>query len=106
MTVGLGIFSYLTFETTSKYFSNKIVLRLSEAEVSISEIPFPAVTMCPQVFDEHLSKLFQRGNYTPTDEKFEEFSDKLNEFLIVNFLVRDLCSSLTSSKTCKPISTR
>jgi Amiloride-sensitive sodium channel len=70
MATGVGMFFYLATETTTKFLSNKIVLRLSEKEVLIRDIPFPAVTMCPQIFNENFLSHFDRKTYTSSDEKF------------------------------------
>jgi Amiloride-sensitive sodium channel len=42
-------FVFMTVKVTSKFLEGKIVLELSRNEVSIKDIPFPAVTICPQI---------------------------------------------------------
>jgi Amiloride-sensitive sodium channel len=51
MIFALGIFSFLMTEMTSKFFEDKIILELSREEVAIKEVPFPAITICPQIFE-------------------------------------------------------
>jgi Amiloride-sensitive sodium channel len=50
------MFCLLMHETTEKFVSEQIVIRLSENRLSVDEVPFPAVTLCPEVVD--LSEMF------------------------------------------------
>jgi Amiloride-sensitive sodium channel len=67
------MFSYLIFETTTKFLEGKIILELSREELHISGVPFPAVTVCPQVF-------FEKNLPQTVDWKtFNLSSDKYNK---------------------------
>jgi Amiloride-sensitive sodium channel len=58
-------------ETTLKFLEDKIVIELSREEVPISSIPFPAVTICPEV---ELDEKFQSFNNVadPSDDKCDK----------------------------------
>jgi Amiloride-sensitive sodium channel len=73
MAVASSMFCYLMLEMTLKFVEDKIVLELSREEISISKIPFPAVTFCPQVYHEKNFTIFGRNFYAPSDEKFDNF---------------------------------
>ena len=45
------MFILLIRQTTDKFVTDQIVIKLLEKRVSIGEIPFPAVTICPEVLD-------------------------------------------------------
>jgi Amiloride-sensitive sodium channel len=40
---------YLLNVTINEFLEGKIILELSRNEVSVADIPFPAVTICPQI---------------------------------------------------------
>jgi hypothetical protein len=42
------IFALLIYETTEKFLTNQIVIKPSKKLHSVGEIPFPAVTVCPE----------------------------------------------------------
>lgn len=75
MAVALSMFCYLMFETTLKFMEDKVVLELSSKEVSISAIPFPAVTICPQMYLKEDFSSFGRKFYNPSDERFDKFEE-------------------------------
>ena len=75
MAVASSMFCYLMVETTLKFVEDKIVLELSSEEVPISSIPFPAVTICPQVYHEEDFSMFGRKFYAPSDEKLDNFEE-------------------------------
>jgi Amiloride-sensitive sodium channel len=66
---------FLVYQTSTKFMSEKVVIKLAQRQYSISEIPFPSISICPETFigdnfssylimsDEHLSSL-------TTDEYF------------------------------------
>jgi hypothetical protein len=43
------LFVSLIYKTTSKFFLDQMVIKLSEKQHSVEDIPFPAVTLCPDV---------------------------------------------------------
>jgi Amiloride-sensitive sodium channel len=69
MLLAFFILCFLTFETTSKFLDEKIVLQLSSREVSISEIPFPAVTICPQFINKNLFQQADLDLFDPLNDK-------------------------------------
>jgi hypothetical protein len=69
MLLALTLFGVLMFETTTKFTASKIVLQLSTEEVPVGDIPFPAVTICPQIFNEHDLRLFNPTLNPPSDDK-------------------------------------
>lgn len=72
MLLSSGVFCFLIARATAKFNSDEIVMELSRKEVSIRDIPFPAIAMCPQIFrDDHLPG-FDQELYTPSDDKWEE----------------------------------
>jgi hypothetical protein len=51
----LTTLGFLVFVKTNEYLEQKIVLEPSPMEVSVGSIPFPAITICPQIIAaEHL----------------------------------------------------
>jgi hypothetical protein len=72
MTLAFVMFGYLMFEITVKFLEEKIVLQLSSEEVPIKNIPFPAVTICPEVVLDKSFHGFDRKLYSPSDEKCEK----------------------------------
>ena len=42
------MFCFLAYDTIGKFMSDQTLIKISKHEHSISEIPFPAVTMCPE----------------------------------------------------------
>jgi flagellar biosynthesis regulator FlbT len=69
MTLASAMFGYLMLEMTVKFLEEKIVLQLSSEEVPIRNIPFPAVTICPEVVLDENFHSFDRKLYSPSDEK-------------------------------------
>ena len=69
MAVALGVFCFLMSEMTSKFIEDKIILELSREEFPIKDVPFPAITMCPQVFE----KSSGQSSFAPSDEKLKIF---------------------------------
>lgn len=59
MIVATSGFSLLIFQTTSKFLNDQIILDLSKTSMHVSEIPFPALTICPKFLDEKLLSEFQ-----------------------------------------------
>jgi Amiloride-sensitive sodium channel len=45
------MFGLLMYETTEKFVSDQIVIKLSENRHSIAEVPFPAITFCSECVD-------------------------------------------------------
>lgn len=43
------MFVLLIYEATEKFMTNQIVIRLSKQQSSVGEVPFPAVTICPDL---------------------------------------------------------
>lgn len=43
------MFAVLFYETVEKFFSGQSLIRLSKHQFRVSEIPFPAVTFCPDL---------------------------------------------------------
>jgi anthranilate/para-aminobenzoate synthase component II len=41
------MFVLLVSKATQKFMANQIVIKLSKTQHSVEEIPFPAVTICP-----------------------------------------------------------
>jgi Amiloride-sensitive sodium channel len=50
MSLALSIFCFLMFQTTQKFFEDKVVLELSRKPISLEDVFFPTVTLCPQIF--------------------------------------------------------
>jgi Amiloride-sensitive sodium channel len=48
------MFILLMHDTTGRFAADQIVIKLSESQLSIEEVPFPAVTICPEVVEENL----------------------------------------------------
>jgi Amiloride-sensitive sodium channel len=69
MLLALTLFGVLMFKTTSKFNASKIVLQLSTEEVPVGDIPFPAVTICPEIFYKDDLKSFDRTLSPPQDDK-------------------------------------
>jgi Amiloride-sensitive sodium channel len=95
MAVASSMFCYLMVETTLKFVEEKIVLELSSEEIPISAIPFPAVTICPQVH--HEEDIFGRKFYAPSDEKldnFEETSTRQAQLVLIFIPAMHSCISL------------
>lgn len=42
-----AIFFLLIFETTEKLLADQTVVEIADKEIQVSDIPFPAVTICP-----------------------------------------------------------
>jgi Amiloride-sensitive sodium channel len=59
MILATILFYFLIAETTEKFLSDHIVIKLFEKRLAIGEIPFPAVTLCPEVID--LKKILNRS---------------------------------------------
>lgn len=51
----------------SDFFSDKIILELSNEGVSIETIPFPAITICPQIFHDNA---VTEQPFMPSDERW------------------------------------
>lgn len=70
------MFCFLVYKTTSKFMSEKIIIELSKHEHPIEEVPFPAFTICPEVF-------IAPDNFTfaLSDGKFVTNFSPLNELL-------------------------
>jgi Amiloride-sensitive sodium channel len=62
------VFCFLISITTSKFLEDKIVLQLSSDEVSIKDIPFPAVTICPEFSLETQIPPFDANSFLPSDD--------------------------------------
>jgi Amiloride-sensitive sodium channel len=69
MLIALTLFGVLMFETTTKFNASKIVLQLSTEEVPVGDIPFPAVTICPQIFYKVDLRYFNGTLSPPLDDK-------------------------------------
>ena len=69
MVLASVVFGFLIFETTLNFFESKVVLELSRKEIPIEDIPFPAVTICPQLFNIDDLQGFSTGNFTVSDDK-------------------------------------
>jgi Amiloride-sensitive sodium channel len=54
------MFVLLMYETMEKFVSDQIVIKLSENRYSIAEVPFPAVTFCPEIVE--LDNLIDKEN--------------------------------------------
>lgn len=54
LTLAAILFFVMIQQTTSKFFSEKIIIELSKVEHSIVDVPFPAVTVCPELLDSPL----------------------------------------------------
>lgn len=44
-----GMFSFLCYEMVDKFFSDQTLIRMSKRQYKVDEIPFPAVTFCPDL---------------------------------------------------------
>lgn len=69
MLLAFFFFSLLMFQMTRKLFSDKIVLKETGNQLHISEIPFPAFTICPQIILEDNLPQFAKNFYTLTDDQ-------------------------------------
>jgi hypothetical protein len=47
MALSLFTFIALMSQTTSKFFSNQMVIKLAKRQYPVKDVPFPAVTFCP-----------------------------------------------------------
>lgn len=74
MCLAFGAFCHLLVETTEKFLSDKIILQLSKDEVSIKDIPFPAMTICPQIFEVSSFSKFDRQSFIPSNSKWVYFT--------------------------------
>jgi Amiloride-sensitive sodium channel len=63
------VFGLLVYETVTKYTSEKVMLELAREETSIREVPFPAVTMCPEVFYRDALLSHGKNSYIPVDDR-------------------------------------
>lgn len=81
MLLAILIFCLLLVKTTNKFIADKIVLELSKEETSISVVPFPAFTVCPEVFHENYLPNFEKEFNVPSDDKYWRFSLDL-DFII------------------------
>lgn len=52
-------FCVLIYKTSTMYARDKIILDLSKKQMSVTEILFPALTVCPQFIDEKLLAKFE-----------------------------------------------
>lgn len=62
-------FVFMTEKVTSKFLEGKIVLELSRNEVSIKDIPFPAVKICPQIVIEEKFPTFNHTWSAASDDQ-------------------------------------
>jgi Amiloride-sensitive sodium channel len=53
------MFCVLMLKTTNKLWSDKIVITTSTEPILIQTIPFPAVTVCPQIVSDTLLQTFE-----------------------------------------------
>jgi hypothetical protein len=51
MLFAFATLGFLVFVKTNEYLKQKIVLEPSHSEVAVDSIPFPAVTICPQLIE-------------------------------------------------------
>lgn len=49
MLIASCFFAVLTFETVERFYSKQTVIKVSKRRHMISEIYFPAVTICPEI---------------------------------------------------------
>lgn len=49
---------WLMFQVTETFVSDNIVIEFSNTELSVGEVPFPAITICPEVFHKDLLEMF------------------------------------------------
>lgn len=47
LLVSAAIFFFLIFQTAGKFLAKKTVVKIADKEMAIGDIPFPAVTICP-----------------------------------------------------------
>lgn len=74
----LGAFCVLMFKTTSKFHDDKIILDLSSHEVSVGEIPFPAVTVCPQILNARKHLNIDKSVFNPSDHEWADSERNLH----------------------------
>lgn len=43
---------YLMYGLSAKFIADKIVTKLSNYELSVGEVPFPALTICPELINQ------------------------------------------------------
>jgi Amiloride-sensitive sodium channel len=125
MLLALTLFGVLMLKTTRKFNKNKIVLQLSTEAVRVGDIPFPAVTICPQIFYKDDLKNFDVTFTSPLEDKcatdqmisrtsafikklfsfseaFLQFTDFLQSQSVVNndsrFSITDYLNSTTQTK--------
>lgn len=79
MLLSLIMFCLLIIKTTSKFIADKIVLELSSDEIPISNIPFPAITMCPQIFQKDGLPHFDGDSYIASNDKCEIYNSKISD---------------------------
>jgi Amiloride-sensitive sodium channel len=70
MVLSFSIFCFLFFKTTNKFMEDKVIIDLSRVEIPIGDIPFPAVTLCPDVSINEKFKTFDLELFDPEDDKF------------------------------------
>lgn len=51
------------YDMTAKFMSNKIVIRLSDKQFSVADIPFPSISFCPEIsfFEFDLIELLEKN---------------------------------------------
>jgi Amiloride-sensitive sodium channel len=68
MFLAFLLFCVLISITTSKFLEGKIVLKLGADEVSVKDIPFPAVTICPEISLKSQIPPFDKNRFLPSDD--------------------------------------
>lgn len=75
--------SYLIFNVYHKWKTSPVIVTVSERLVSVGEVPFPSVTICPQIkcraskynFSREIDDLNNRTLYNETSENLTRFAD-------------------------------
>ena len=83
------MFLVFLFQTSEKFLSNQVIIKLVDREYLISEIPYPAVTFCPkgQGFTNlDIFTRFKNQNFTDSDLKAFQALDLIHDQRILETL--------------------